>query len=105
MKGDTEVVQLLRDIREYLHVLAEPMLLERQRRLVLATQSLVGKSEKKKAAVLLMDGSRTRSQISKASGLDQGDLSRLVKALMETKAITEELGNPRLLFSGGLLNE
>jgi hypothetical protein len=103
MKESDEIVCLLRDIREYMFVLAEPHLLERERRLVEATKQALGKAEKRKAAAQLMDGSKTRTEIAKATLIDVGDLSRFMKTLLEIGSVTEESSRPKLVFSPDLL--
>jgi hypothetical protein len=60
-------------------------------------RTVVGGSGKKAKAVLLMDGSRSQSAIVKESGIDQGNLSRLMKALAAAQLITADEKHPRLL--------
>jgi CRP-like cAMP-binding protein len=79
----TEQTELLREIRDLLLLIAEPALAKRDESLRAALLELAGRSKGKRSAILLMDGSRSRAAISKESGIDQGDLSRLVKSLRE----------------------
>ena len=89
-------IELLTEIRDLLTVMAEPALAKRDAKLRSSLRTVVGGSGKKAKAVLLMDGSRARSAIVKESGVDQGDLSRLVKALAAAQLIAADAKNPRL---------
>jgi hypothetical protein len=79
--------QLLTEIRDLLQVLAEPEIAKRDKARRLALRKLVGKSGSKAKAALLMDGSKSQAAICKESGIDSGNLSRLVKALRTEKLI------------------
>jgi|SRR6267142_559628 len=91
-------IELLTEIRDLLQVMAEPALEKRDAKLRTSLRKLVGGSEKKAKAVLLMDGSRSRAQIVQQSGIDQGDLSRLVKALGTDQLVSADEKQPRLLL-------
>ena len=69
------------EIRELLRLLAEPAIAQRDEKLRTSVREIVGKSQLKRKAIFQMDGTRTQKEISHATGLDQGDLSKLVKAL------------------------
>ena len=106
---DTE---LLTEIRDLLQVMAEPALAERDAKLRASLRTVVGNSGKKAKAALLMDGTRSQSAIVKESEMDQGGVSRLVKALAAAKLISTDEKNPRLLvkvpptfFEGSDLDE
>lgn len=92
-----EQTDLLRELRDLLLIIAEPALAKRDERLRESLRLIVGKSKAKAKAVFLMDGSRPQASIKKESGIDQGELSRLVKALREASLIgKEEKQNPKL---------
>jgi hypothetical protein len=93
-----EQTELLKEMCELLRVIAEPILAKRDegRRVVL--RELVGKSTKNGKAVLLMDGSRSQATIRQEAGIDQGNLSRLTKAL-RAKELIGPSENPKLAFS------
>lgn len=76
-----EQTELLREMRDLLRVIAEPALAKRDQALRAALLQVVGRGKKQAKAVLLMDGSRTQAEISKESGMDAGNLSRLEKSL------------------------
>lgn len=75
-----ENTQLLREIRNLLQVIAEPQIATRDKRLRDELQKIVGTSTKKAKAILAMDGSKNQSTLRKESGMDVGNLSRLVKS-------------------------
>lgn len=95
MSEDTE---LLREIRDLLRLIAEPALEKRDRRLREALLQIVGKSRQKAEAVVLMNGARSQSDIRKGCGIDDGNLSRLVKALREAELIGQDDKFPKLVF-------
>jgi DNA-binding MarR family transcriptional regulator len=92
----SQEIELLTEIRDLLQVMAEPALAKRDERFRDAVRVIVGKSQKFASAVMLMDGSQTRTAIAKEAGIDQGNLSRLVKALGEESLIAQDDKNPRL---------
>lgn len=85
-----EEIELLREMRDLLQVIAEPALAKRDERLRAALLEIVGKSKPKAKAVLLMDGAKTQAAIEKQSGIDKGQLSRLVKSLREPGLISKD---------------
>ena len=89
-------VELLIEIRDLLEIVAEPALAKRDAKRRASIRSIVGESIKKAKAVLLMDGSRSQSAISKEAGIDAGNLSRLVKALSTAKLISADEKLPKL---------
>ena len=94
-----EQTQLLREIRDLLRVIAEPQLAARDKRFRSALLEVVGGSAGRAKAVLLMDGSRSRAELCKESGMDQGGLSRLVKALKAKELIKGDEKRPELALS------
>ena len=95
MSSDNE---LLTEIRDLLRLLAEPALAERDKKLRSLLVEIVGKSKRKADAVLLMDGTRSQTDIKRDCGIDLGDLSRLVKALREASLIGSDDKNPKIVF-------
>lgn len=92
-------IELLTEIRDLLQVMAEPALAARDVKARSALREIVGSSAKRAKAVLLMDGTRSQADLVKGSGMDQGNLSRLVKVLAETKLIGADQKRPRVLVS------
>jgi len=95
MADNTEI---LREIRDLLRLMAEPALAKRDERLRTSLQQVLGKSKQKAAAVVLMDGTRSQSVIRRDCGIDDGNLSRLVKALREAELIGPDDKYPKLVF-------
>lgn len=94
-----EQTELLREMRDLLRVIAEPELAKRDERLRGSLVAVVGKSKTKAKAILLMDGSRSQTAISKDSGLDQGDVSRLAKTLRAEGLIAADEKHPKVVIS------
>jgi DNA-binding MarR family transcriptional regulator len=90
-------IELLTEIRDLLLVMAEPALSQRDARLRASLRTVVGRGGKKVKAALLMDGTRSQSMIVKESGMDNGNLSRLVKALADAKLIASDQKHPKIL--------
>ncbi len=61
-------------------------------------KSLVGSGQRQRAAKM-MDGSKTRSDIQKATGISAPNLSTLVKELREAGLVTERDSKPRLIIA------
>jgi DNA-binding MarR family transcriptional regulator len=91
-------VELLTEIRDLLQVIAEPALEKRDSRIRASLRAVVGTGDKKAKATLLMDGTRSQSEISKESGMDSGNVSRLVKALAAATVIAPDEKRPALLI-------
>jgi DNA-binding MarR family transcriptional regulator len=94
-----EQIQLLREMRDLLRVIAEPQLAARDKRLRSALLEVVGESSRRAKAVLLMDGSRSQAELYKQSGMDQSGLSKLVKALRAKELIKGDEKRPELALS------
>ena len=93
-----EQTELLREMRDLLLVIAEPALAKRDEKLRAELAEIVGRNKSKARAVLLMDGSKAASAISKDARIDPGDLSRLTKAL-RAEALVSDGKQPKLLVS------
>jgi hypothetical protein len=91
-------IELLTEIRDLLEVMAEPALAARDAKRRASLRNVVGNSSKKAKAAMLMDGTRLQSSIVKESGMDNGNLSRLVKALAEAGLITSDKTRPKLIL-------
>jgi len=94
-----EQTELLREMRDLLRVIAEPALAERDKKRRDLLLEVVGKSKRKAAVVMLMNGTRSQSGLHKDSGMDQGDVSRLVKALRDKELIKPDERHPELVIS------
>ena len=94
-----EQTELLRKILEMLTLIAEPQIAERDQKLRAALTEIIGKGQLKAKAVALMDGARAQSAICKESGIDQGALSRLSKALREKCLLGSDDKLPKLAIT------
>jgi hypothetical protein len=95
MSLDTE---LLVEIRDLLLLLAEPAIAKRDQQHRENLRRIVGKSTKRRAAVMLMDGTKTAADIIKSTGVDQGDLSRLIKSLAQESLTGSDTRRPKLVL-------
>jgi hypothetical protein len=77
------------EIRELLKLIAEPAIAERDEQLRVALRQIAGKSEAKRRVVQVMDGSLSQLEIRQMIKIDQGDLSKLVKALRGVGLLTQ----------------
>jgi hypothetical protein len=91
--------ELLREMRDLLRVIAEPALAKRDEGLRALLLEVVGKSKARAKAVPLMDGSRSQTAICKESGIDNGELSRVTKALRAKALIAADEKHPKLVIS------
>lgn len=94
----SENSEILREIRDLLRLIAEPALAKRDERLRASLQQVVGKSKQKAEAVILMDGTRSQTDIRNECRIDNGNLSRLVKALRAAELIGADDKHPKLTF-------
>lgn len=90
-------LDVLREIRDLLMLMAEPQLAERDKVRREQLRKVAGRGEKNMKAVLLMDGTRNQAAIAKEAPIDGGQLSGLVKALREAKLLRED-ANPSLVI-------
>lgn len=94
-----EQTALLREVLDLLRVIAEPALAERDKRRRATLAEMVGRSKPRAAAVLLMNGAKNQKTICAESGIDGGDLSRLVKSLRLNSLIGPEEKQPKLVIT------
>jgi len=95
-----QMLQVLSEMRDLLRLIAEPAIAQRDKKLRASLRSIAGSGTGKKAkAVLLMDGTRNQVGITSACGIDQGDLSVLVKKLKEAGLLKEDRRQPELAIS------
>lgn len=78
------LLEAVLEIRELIKLMAGPAMALRDEKLSKALKQIVGRSSVKEKAVLLMDGSRTQTDIRLAMKIDPSDLSKLVRALRES---------------------
>jgi len=86
-------------MRDLLRVLAEPALAELDKKRSASLRKVVGTSKGRAAVVLLMNGARTQADLCKESGLDQANVSRLLKALRDRQLIKADEKHLELVIS------
>jgi DNA-binding IclR family transcriptional regulator len=90
------LLRTVTEIRDLLLLVAEPAIAERDQKLRSEVRSIVGASQLTAIAVLLMDGTRNQTAIHKESGMNKGNLSKLVKQLSEAKLLSSNEKEPKL---------
>ena len=94
--NSNELLAAINEIRDLLRVMAEPAMAEHDKRARTELRRLVGASPKRAKAVHLMDGTRAQAAIQKETGINKGDLSVLVKLLMEGNLLAGDKKHPNL---------
>lgn len=93
-----EQTELLREIRDLLQLIAEPALAKRDESRRNDLREIVGRGKTNAKAIRLMDGTRSRVAIQNESGIDRGNLSRLVKSLRDKGLVTPD-EQPKLVIA------
>jgi nitrogenase molybdenum-iron protein alpha/beta subunit len=99
MTDNDEMLSAILEIRDLIRIMAEPAIAEHDKKSRAELRRIVGRSEKKAAAVFLMDGSRIQTAIHKESGINPGDLSTLVKQLTASSLLSGDAKQPKLSIS------
>jgi hypothetical protein len=94
-----EILEAVREIRDLMRLLAEPAVAERDRELRDKLRLIVGASNQRANAVLLMDGTRSQRTIHRETGISEGNLSTLVKRLHGSKLLSGGGKEPQLVIS------
>jgi hypothetical protein len=76
-----EILSAICEIRDLVRLLAEPAIAARDQKARNELRRIVGNSAAKAKAVVLMDGRRTQRAIHRETGINEGQLSTLVKQL------------------------
>jgi hypothetical protein len=93
------LLQEATQIRKLLELLAEPAIAQRDARFRDELRRIVGSSVPKQKAVLLMDGSRTQTQLAQESGAHKGHLSTMVGQLEGAGLLGGDKKLPRLVIT------
>jgi len=93
-----QILSTVNEIRDLIRVMAEPAIAERDRKLRTELRRIVGRSAAAGKAVLLMDGTRSQRQIHRETGLNEGNLSTLVKKLNRSKLVADAGKQPRVII-------
>jgi hypothetical protein len=94
--GTEDVSAAILEMRDLLRLLAEPAIAERDQKRREEIRRIIGGSESKSKAVMLMDGNRTQLTIHNEIKIHQGNLSTLVKQLGEAGLLVGEPKKPKL---------
>jgi len=97
--SEDELLKAVQEIRDLVRLMAEPAIAERDQKLRAELKRIVGSSVPKSSSVLLMDGNRTQAAIRSETGINQGDLSTLVKRLKEAKLLSGDGKEPKLAIA------
>lgn len=98
--NSAQMLLVLAEMRDLLRLIAEPAIAERDKKLREALRVIGGNATNKKAkAILLLDGTRTQADVTKACGIDKGDLSSLVKKLKAAELLKDDSKQPQLAIS------
>jgi len=96
MSESDELLSAVREIRDLVRLMAEPAIAERDQKLRADLKRVVGRSAANSRSVFLMDGSRTQADIQREANINQGNLSRLVKKLAESKLLAGDGKKPKV---------
>ena len=99
MSESTQLLAAVEEIRELVRLMAEPAIAERDAKRRAELKKIVGSSARKAQAVLQMDGTRAQKEIQRETGIDPGDLSKLVKRLKESDLISGDGKQPQLAIT------
>jgi hypothetical protein len=94
-----DILNAVHEIRDLVRLLAEPAIAERDKKPRAALSKIVGRSVPNAKAVLLMDGSRTQRAICEQIGINQGNLSTLVKRLVAAELLSGDGKKPKLALA------
>lgn len=98
--NSAQLLQVMTEVRDLLRLMAEPAIADRDKKLREALRGIAGTPNGKKAkAVLLMNGTRSRTKIIEECGIDHSDLSVLIKKLAAAELLKGEPKQPLLAIS------
>jgi hypothetical protein len=80
-------------------LLAEPAIADRDRKLRAELRRIVGRSDRVAQSVLRMDGTRTQRDIHKEVGINEGQLSTIVKQLKDSQLLGADGKQPKLAIA------
>lgn len=95
----TELLQTVRKIHDLLELLAEDKIAQRDAKQRAELREIVGSGVIKQNSVLLMDGTRSQSEIVRETSGNQGNLSTLVGRLHKAKLLADDTKKPKLVIS------
>jgi DNA-binding MarR family transcriptional regulator len=99
MSESTDLLSAIVEIRDLVRLMAEPQIAARDQKLRDELIRIVGKGAAKTKAALLMNGAHNQTAIRAQTGINQGNLSTLVKELGKSKLLTGDPKQPKLAIS------
>jgi CRP-like cAMP-binding protein len=99
MSESAQLLEAVEQIREYVRLMAEPAIAERDAKRRAELKRIVGSSLQKGQAILRMNGTHERKDIQRETGISKGNLSTLVKVLKESDLISGDGKQPKLAIS------
>jgi hypothetical protein len=99
MSDDSELLETVRKICGLLELLAEDKIAQRDAKQRAALLEIVGTSATKQKSVLLMDGTRTQTEIHGATSVNKDHLSTMVGKLHKAELLVGDTKKPRLAIS------
>jgi len=93
---EDDISRAILEMRDLLRLLAEPAIAERDQKHREELRRIVGGSEAKAKAVMMMDGSHAQIAIHRETKFHKGSLSVLVKQLSEAGLLTGDIRQPKL---------
>jgi len=94
-----ELLAAVREIRDLIRLMAEPAIAERDRKLREKLREIVGRSDRVAKSVLLMNGTRNQRDIHREVGINEGQLSTIVKQLKANQLLAGDGKQPQLAIS------
>jgi hypothetical protein len=91
-----ELLSAIHEIRDLVRLMAEPAIADRDRKLRVELRRIVGRSDRVAKSVLRMDGTRTQRDIHKEVGINEGQLSTIVKQLKDNHLLSGDGKQPKL---------
>jgi hypothetical protein len=96
MDEKSELLKAVLEIRDLLHLLAEPAIAGRDSKMRAELRRIVGSSGRAGKAVQSMDGTHTQADIHKQVGIHKGQLSAIVKQLKDGGLLAGDGKQPKL---------
>jgi hypothetical protein len=94
-----ELLSAIYEIRDLVRLMAEPAIAERDRKPRADLRRIVGRSDRVAKSVLRMDGTRTQRDIHNEVGINEGQLSTIVKQLKDNQLLSADGKQPKLAIS------
>jgi len=99
MSDSDQLLSAIQEIRDLVRLMAEPAIAARDRKLRAELRRIVGRSDRVAKSVLRMDGTHTQRDIHKEVGINEGQLSTVVKQLKDIQLLASDGKRPKLAIS------